>query len=106
MPLSRSTVLVMGATGKQGGSVINAILEAQPEPPLNIIAVTRDPASDSALRLAAKPNVSLIQGDISEPDKIFSKLPSPPWGVFSVQVNSPTEEAEGKAMVNAAVAHG
>src|SRR5437667_8612141 len=81
------TVLVTGATGKQGGAVIDALLAAQPNPPFDIAAVTRDTSSNSAQALASKPQVRLIQGNLNEPTAIFEQLENV-WGVFSVQVPS------------------
>lgn len=112
MSSSQKTILVTGATGKQGGAVISALLQAsQPDPlPFQIIAVTRDTQSPSAQRLASQPNVTLISGDLSDPAAIFSKAAAtgsdPVWGVYSVQVNSDVEEQQGKALIDAAVAHG
>lgn len=95
---ARKTVLVFGATGKQGGAVIQHLLEQQSNPPLDIVAVTRSKASHSAQALASKPNVSVVEGNLDDPSAIFQQLPSV-WGVFSVQVNSDAEEKQGKAVV-------
>lgn len=109
MPLPPKTLLVTGATGKQGRAVITSILasaEATAGPAaFNIVGVTRDSTSDGARRLAALPGVSMIDGDLSDATALFTKA-GPVWGVFSVQVNSDDEERIGKAMVDAAVAHG
>lgn len=83
------TVLVTGATGKQGGSVIAALLEAKAD--FEILAVTRDASSSGAQKLQAKSsNIKLVEGNLDEPEKIFDdarKATSQPiWGVFSVQV--------------------
>lgn len=101
------TVLITGATGKQGGAVIKALLaSSQPDAPhFNIIAVTRDSHSRSAQALASKPNVSVIEGDLSNANAIFEKA-GPVWGVFGVQINSDVEEKQGKALVDAAATHG
>jgi uncharacterized protein YbjT (DUF2867 family) len=99
------TVLVMGATGKQGGAVIDNILASPSTSPFNIVAVTRDATSRKAQKLAAHPNVSVIEGDLANLDNIFNKAGSV-WGVYSVQINSDAEEQQGKAMVDAAVMHG
>lgn len=81
-------ILVTGATGKQGGAVVNALLKCGAD--FRILALTRDPASPSAQRLAAKSkNISLVQGNLNEPDAIFpnaKKVEPSIWGVFSVQV--------------------
>lgn len=105
---SPKTLLITGATGKQGGAVIRAVFAYQPSPPFQIIAVTRSIASKSAQALVSKPNVSLVEGDLDNPAAIFQQL-GPVWGVFSVQVSSPhssAEEIQGTALIGAAIAHG
>ncbi|GLI82211.1 hypothetical protein PoHVEF18_010620 [Penicillium ochrochloron] len=101
----RKVVLVTGATGRQGGAIIQNLLSAPDMAGFNIIAVTRDVASPRALKLGANFNVSVIDGDISQPEAIFQKV-GPVWGVYSVQVNSDTEEKQGMAIVDTAVANG
>jgi uncharacterized protein YbjT (DUF2867 family) len=83
------TVLITGATGKQGGSVVAALLEAKAD--FEILAVTRDASSGGAQKLQAKSsNIKLVEGNLDDPEKIFAnahKATSQPiWGVFSVQV--------------------
>jgi uncharacterized protein YbjT (DUF2867 family) len=101
----KKTILVTGATGKQGGAVIANLLALPQASTFNVIAVTRDSTTANARRLAALPGVSVMQGDFSDIPAIFAGSGSV-WGVFSVQVNSDDEERQGKAMVDAAVAHG
>ncbi|KAF7189944.1 NmrA-like family domain-containing oxidoreductase phqG [Pseudocercospora fuligena] len=84
MPTLRPLV-VTGATGKQGGALISALL-SKPTQPFEIYAVTRNKTSKSAQALASKPNVHLIEGSFTDPAAIFSQ--------------------EGKALVNAAIAAG
>jgi uncharacterized protein YbjT (DUF2867 family) len=106
---TQKPLLVLGATGKQGGSLISSLLNSPKyqSDPFPIYAVTRDTASGSATRLSAKsPHITLIQGDLSNPQGIFDTLPSSPGSIFIVQPNGPTEEAEGKAIVNCASAAG
>ncbi|KAI9864400.1 MAG: hypothetical protein M1824_005103 [Vezdaea acicularis] len=107
---SLRSILITGATGKQGGAVIAALL-SQPKPTFKILALTRNTTSASAKALAAKPNVSVIEGNLDDCSAIFAKT-GKVWGVFSVQVplgggqTPKTEEAQGKALVDAAVANG
>ncbi|KAI9851540.1 MAG: hypothetical protein M1838_003372 [Thelocarpon superellum] len=105
-------ILITGATGKQGGAVLNALLHPPASsPPFELLALTRNADSAASKALAAKPSVSVVQGNLDQPEAIFEQT-SPVWGVFSVQVpmgggQSPeTEEKQGKALVDAAVAHG
>ncbi len=85
-------ILVTGATGRQGGAVITNLLKMKV--PFNILAVTRNPSSASAQRLAAKsPSIKVIQGDLEKANEIFATAkqvtPDPIWGVYSVQVGPP-----------------
>lgn len=105
MSTSSKTILVTGATGKQGGAVINNLLSSAQASTINIIAVTRDSNSNGARRLAALPGVSVVTGDFSNANALFDGV-GPVWGVYSVQVNSDDEESHGKALVDAAVTHG
>jgi cephalosporin hydroxylase len=85
-----ATLLITGATGKQGGSVINNLIEEDAN--FKILAVTRDVNSASAKKVAQKSsNITLIQGNLDDPAAIFEnvkrKTSEPVWGVFSVQVS-------------------
>lgn len=82
-------LLITGATGKQGGSTINALLKANAD--FEIIALTRNAKSASAQKLQAKSsNIKLITGNLDDLEDIFQKAKEvtalPIWGVFSVQV--------------------
>lgn len=83
------TVLICGATGKQGGAVLNNLIKEKAN--FNILAVTRNATSPSAQRLLQKSsNIKLVQGDLADPAAIFKTArglaQQPIWGVFSVQV--------------------
>ncbi|SPN99755.1 related to nucleoside-diphosphate-sugar epimerases [Cephalotrichum gorgonifer] len=108
-------ILVTGATGKQGGALIKALLSAGSD--FQLLAVTRDKNSDSSQRLASKSRqISIVQGDLDNTDAIFEdakKVTSAPiWGVFSVQApafnknGSAIEERQGKALVDSSIRHG
>ncbi|KAF2729982.1 NmrA-like family protein [Polyplosphaeria fusca] len=104
------TIIVTGATGRQGGSVVRALKGSDFE----ILALTRNTDSPAALKLTENSsNVKLLQGDLDHADTIFTeakKLASNPiWGVFSVQANTPgtegkVEEKQGKDFIDAAIA--
>lgn len=100
---SAKSIVVIGATGKQGGALIDALLQSAS--PISIIAVTRSTSSGSAWALASKPHVTIIEGDVNNPDAIFDQAGSV-WGVFSVQTNNDEEEKQGKAVIDSAVLHG
>ena len=103
-------VLITGATGQKGGAVIDALLAYPPDPPLTILALTRNPNSAAARALATKSaSIQFITGDLDDPRPVFAKTATCIWGVFSVQVsfgggaNPEREERQGKALVDAAL---
>lgn len=108
---TQRTILVTGATGKQGRSVIDALL-AMSDPfndttiGLHILALARNVSSVPAQALAQMDKISVIQGDLDDIEGVFQRNKQPVWGLFSVQINSETEEAQGKALIDAAVKHG
>ena len=57
-------ILVTGATGKQGGAVVSALLASPSAANFVIYAVTRNPTSAAAISLASKPNVKVIEGNL------------------------------------------
>ncbi|KAL0939662.1 nucleoside-diphosphate-sugar epimerase family protein [Colletotrichum truncatum] len=110
-------LLITGATGKQGGAVINALLQRQPSDFL-LLAVTRNAQSASAQRLAAKSkNIKLVEGDLDATPALFASAKAaagtvPLWGVYSVQVpamnskKSDSEVRQGKALVDESIKAG
>jgi uncharacterized protein YbjT (DUF2867 family) len=104
-------VLITGATGKQGGSVIDALLSASAD--FTILALTRNTSSASAKALAEKSSsIKLVAGNLDDPSAIFTNAAKPIWGVFSVQqamgggASPESEERQGKALVDAAIQNG
>ncbi|RFN53571.1 nmra-like family protein [Fusarium flagelliforme] len=108
-------VLICGATGKQGGAVLNRLVKQNAD--FKILAVTRNAKSPSAQRLLTKSsNIKLVQGDLADPAGIFraarSVTDQPIWGVFSVQVpmgfgqGGGGEVGQGKGLVDAALEAG
>ncbi|MCJ1258579.1 hypothetical protein MMC24_006412 [Lignoscripta atroalba] len=100
--------LITGATGKQGGAVIKALLAHPKFSASNskIYAVTRNPSSPSAAALAAKsPSIKLISGDLNNPTAMFKSIAAPVWGVFSVQLPGSKEVQQGNGLIDAAVAN-
>lgn len=96
-----SPVLVMGATGKQGGSVIRALLRAG----RSVRAFVRDPSSDAAQALAVQ-GVEVVKGEFTDTASLDAALTGVD-GVFSVQMGSQpsdphTEVLAGEALVQAA----
>ncbi|RAH79474.1 NAD(P)-binding protein [Aspergillus japonicus CBS 114.51] len=62
------TITIIGATGTQGGSVVNALLST-PSTYTTIRAITRHPTSAAAQTLAAK-DVQLIPADLHDPTSL------------------------------------
>jgi uncharacterized protein YbjT (DUF2867 family) len=106
----RKNILVVGATGKQGGAVVKALLAMPPTtPPMHILAVTRNPESGSAKRLITDDHanrVTLVTGDLTNSTAIFATQPKGSIAAaFLVTMLGKGEEEQGKAFINAAVAH-
>lgn len=81
------SILVTGATGKQGGAVVDALLASPRHSDFTIYALTRSVDSMSAKSLAVKSeNIKLVHGDLNHVDLIFEAAPEPYWGIFSMQV--------------------
>jgi len=108
-------ILVTGATGKQGGAVIDALLASPSAKDFTILAVTRNPESESAKKLVER-GVKIVKGDLNDIEPIFKDaetvVKEPVWGVFSVQVpmgkgaSVVTEETQGKALIDYSLANG
>jgi uncharacterized protein YbjT (DUF2867 family) len=97
-------ILVAGATGRQGGSVVRYLLERQ----LTVRALVRDPQSDRAKALAGQ-GIEIAQGDMDDlasPKKAMAGI----RGVYSVQdyftAGAAREVQEGKNMADAALGAG
>ena len=73
------TVLVTGATGRQGGAVIRHMLPKG----WRLRALTRNPASDTAKELALQ-GVEVAQGDL-EDSRSLERVCRGVYGVYSVQ---------------------
>lgn len=110
-------ILITGATGQQGGAVLNALIARQPSDFL-LLAVTRNAQSPGAKRLAAKsPSVRLVEGDLNNVPGLFKSATKaagtvPLWGVYSVQVSMGSgvtlegEVRQGKAMIDESIKAG
>ena len=96
-------ILITGATGKQGGAVTEALIASQA--PFQILALSRNVSR--AQSLASKPNVTVVQGDISNPASIF-EANNPIYGVFCVTVpgKKGAEEAQAKPLIDESLKNG
>ncbi|KAK2616414.1 hypothetical protein QQS21_000656 [Conoideocrella luteorostrata] len=109
------TILVTGATGKQGRAVVRSLINKQ-DSPFRILALTRDASSSSAQRLASTSSlITLLQGNLDDTDAIFEKATQTDpsiWGVFSVQTvqqgkkGPALEEKQGTSLIDSALKHG
>jgi hypothetical protein len=68
--MSKPLILIFGATGAQGGSVVDSLLKTDA---FSLRAVTRNPQSDNAVALA-KRGVEVVTGDfvVGIPDTVYA----------------------------------
>ena len=94
------TVLVTGATGKQGGVVARELLRRG----FRVRALTRDPSKPTA-RALAELGADVVRGDLDDPQSLRPAIDGA-YGVFSVQnfweVGYDREVAEGIALAELA----
>lgn len=65
---SLPVIAVIGATGLQGGSVLRELLKTDQ---FKVRAITRNPSSDSAKKLAASPNVQVVAADMNDVESLI-----------------------------------
>jgi uncharacterized protein YbjT (DUF2867 family) len=104
MTNSERTILVTGATGKQGGAVLRH-LDGKG---FRLRAMTRKPASEPARALAAR-GVEVVEGDLDD-NASLTRAVKGAWGVFGVQntweAGVEKEEEQGKRLARVAREHG
>lgn len=108
---SKNILAVVGATGQQGGSIVDFVLQ-DPElsQKFSIRALTRDAMSASAAALVAK-GVEVVEGDLDNNESL-AKLMNGAHTAFGMTVSSydghtrEREVRQGKAMADAALAGG
>jgi uncharacterized protein YbjT (DUF2867 family) len=100
MPNRDRTVLVVGATGKQGSAVVRRLRDRG----FPVRAMTRDPAKPAARELAG-PGIEIVHGDMEDFDSLRRALDGV-HGVFAMatpyEKGSETEVRQGKSLVDAA----
>lgn len=107
-------LLVCGATGKQGGAVVQALLDRPPPFKHEILALTRKRTTPAAKSLASHPQVRLVQGDLDNVSAIFETCGgiNSVYGVFLVTLPSmkriqegivDKEVVQGRSMIEEAV---
>jgi uncharacterized protein YbjT (DUF2867 family) len=94
------TVLVTGATGRQGGAVVRHMRAKS----WNLRALTRNTSSYAAKQLACQ-GIELVQGDLDDPESL-ERAAHGVYGIYSVQdfwtVGARREIQQGKNLANAA----
>jgi uncharacterized protein YbjT (DUF2867 family) len=94
------TILVSGATGRQGGALLKYLLKGQ----WRVRALTRNPGGRAAAELA-KPGVEFAQGDMDDLESLKRAMKGV-YGVYSVQdfwtIGARREVQQGKNMAEAA----
>lgn len=99
--MADKTVLVTGATGKQGGATLRHLAKRGG---FKLRAMTRKPDGDAAKALAAL-GVELVKGDLDDVASLEAALKGA-WGVFSVQntweAGVEKEEEQGKRLATLA----
>lgn len=99
--MSQDNILVLGATGRQGGAVARHLLADG----WQVRAFVRDPASMAARGLE-RAGATLVRGDLDDDDSLRTAMAGV-HGVFSVQTfmgpgGIPAEVRQGKAVAYAA----
>ena len=101
------TILVTGATGKQGGATARALLKQRGT--WRLRALVRDPSSKGAEDLGAL-GIELVRGDLSDVEAVRSAVRGA-YGVYSVQTpmgrdGVAGEERQGKLLATEAARAG
>lgn len=111
-------LLITGATGKQGGAVVDAILAHASSSDFTILAVTRDTNSGSAQKLLSKSEkIKLVKGNLDDVPALFRAAEAAAsgksiWGVYSVQISMgkgvtmESEVKQGNDMIDESVKQG
>lgn len=97
-------LVIFGATGKQGGSVIEALLAA-PSSPFKLRGITRDPSKPNAKALTER-GVQMVAADVDDKESLTAALKGA-YGVFAVtdywaSMSMAKEIQQGKNIVDAA----
>jgi uncharacterized protein YbjT (DUF2867 family) len=94
------TVLITGATGRQGGAVIRRLLPSG----WKLRALTRNPHGTAAQDLARK-GIEVVEGDLEDPASLERAVRGV-YGIYSVQdfwsVGAKREVLQGKSLADAA----
>lgn len=101
---TRKTIVVVGATGAQGGGLVRAILN-DPDHEFHVRALTRDSSTDKAKALA-KMGAEIVVADVDDTESLRKAFHGA-WGAYCVtffwnHFSPDTEMAQAKSMAEAA----
>ena len=71
----QKTLVVVGVTGNQGGSVAERFLQ---DPQYHVRGLTRDPTSDRAQQLAGQ-GIEMVQATLDDVESLRRPLLEPTW---------------------------
>jgi len=111
------TVLIIGATGQQGGAVVSALLDSpkSESTSLKIVALSRNPDSNRAKAIHAKhgaEKIEFVQGDMKkDPVGIFAALKAAGHaegsiGAVFICTLPPHEDTQANPFIDAAIVYG
>lgn len=107
----RCLFLITGATGKQGGAVVNSLLEYRTRLPadqkFDVLCLTRNTTSEKAVSLDSTEGVSIIAGNLFFLLSVFDKA-IPIDAVFCMTClgDIGDEEKQATALIDASLTHG
>lgn len=104
----KKTIVVVGATGAQGGGLVSAILD-DPDGPFKVRGVTRNPDSERATALAQR-GVELAQADLDDVESLKRAFDGA-YGAYCVtnfweHFSAAKETEQGRNLASAAAAAG
>ncbi|GAA6042535.1 hypothetical protein JCM8097_004655 [Rhodosporidiobolus ruineniae] len=91
-------VLVCGATGNQGGGLVQALKD---DPNYTVVALSRDPTSPAADKLRSQ-GIEVVQGNLDSPTSLVSALRGCTAAFLVAPPMQKNEVEQGKAFVDAA----
>ncbi|KAM0549156.1 hypothetical protein ACHAPJ_009611 [Fusarium lateritium] len=104
--------LIAGATGRQGGAVVDALL-THPTIKINpkqVYAITRQGSGPGAIKLREKyGDINIVAGDLNNSEAIIQQLDKTiisKTGIFLAQAHGPTEVSDAKNLIDAAARNG
>lgn len=108
MEEAKKTIVVCGATGKQGGAVLDALLESGN---WNIVALSRDVNGQKAEEIRKK-NVPVIQADLMDRDSLIKAF-NGAYGVYGMtmplstkgKIDTELDYIQGQNIVEACIAN-